>query len=241
MLSEQPNRGSTVKPRAFLPQRKRSLSNNLRRKDRRARRSLFVESLEGRQLLAVTTLLNIPGYQPTTAETTLGLAPPDPVGDVGPNHYIQMTNTAGGSQFTVYDKSNGSVLLGPVTTSTLAQGGFCRTGLGDPIVQYDRFADRWMISEFADDGVTDFGLCVYVSQTSDPTDNLWYSYGFKTQLFPDYPKYSVTPDAYFVTTNEQGTVQRPSVYALDRAEHATGLACSATATIYGSPAARFRV
>jgi hypothetical protein len=58
--------------------------------------------------------------------------PPDPVGDVGPNHYVEMVNLA----FAVYDKT-GNLLLGPVDTGTL-WAGFpiedCTDPSGDPIV-----------------------------------------------------------------------------------------------------------
>ena len=40
--------------------------------------------------------------------------PPDPVGDIGPNNYVEMTNLT----FAVYDKA-GNRLLGPVDTGTL--------------------------------------------------------------------------------------------------------------------------
>ncbi len=43
--------------------------------------------------------------------------PPDPVGDVGPNHYVEMVNLA----YAVYDKQ-GNLLLGPVDTGTLWAG-----------------------------------------------------------------------------------------------------------------------
>ena len=43
--------------------------------------------------------------------------PPDPVGDVGPNHYVEMINLV----FAVYSKS-GTLLLGPVDTGTLWAG-----------------------------------------------------------------------------------------------------------------------
>jgi len=36
-----------------------------------------------------------------------GVVPPDTVGDVGAQHYIQMVNTAGGSAFAVYRESDG--------------------------------------------------------------------------------------------------------------------------------------
>src|SRR5207253_1794858 len=56
-------------------------------------------------------------------------------------------------------------------------------------------------------------LCVYVSRTSDPLAGGWVSYDFPTPAFPDYPKYAVWPDGYYVTTNESA----PAIYALDRA------------------------
>src|SRR3990172_5175386 len=43
--------------------------------------------------------------------------PPDPVGDVGPNHYVEMINLV----FAVYAK-NGTLLMGPVDTGTLWAG-----------------------------------------------------------------------------------------------------------------------
>ena len=43
-----------------------------------------------------------------------GYAPPDPSGDVGPNHYVQMVNV----RYQVWNKSGGS-LLGPLNISTI--------------------------------------------------------------------------------------------------------------------------
>jgi hypothetical protein len=43
--------------------------------------------------------------------------PPDPVGDVGPNHYVEMINLV----FGVYSKT-GTLMLGPVDTGTLWAG-----------------------------------------------------------------------------------------------------------------------
>ncbi len=52
------------------------------------------------------------------------------------------------------------------------------------VLLYDQLADRWLLSEFS--GTVNL-LCVYISQTNDPTDNLWYEYSFATPNFPDYP------------------------------------------------------
>src|SRR5215208_5659570 len=108
--------------------------------------------------------------------------PPDPNGDVGPNHYVEMINLT----FAVYDKS-GSRLLGPVDTGTLWDGFVipdCTDPSGDPIVLYDQFSDRWLLSQFTTRGLDDPSLpfynCVAISATSDPT-GAYYRYAFKTQ------------------------------------------------------------
>jgi hypothetical protein len=145
-----------------------------------------------------------------------GVAPPDPVGDVGPTHYIQMINDNSGGVFEVFEKSTGGVVAGPSALSSLwTGGGPCASGYGDGIVLFDPLASRWLMSEFAASGSH---LCVYISQTSDPLGG-WFTYDFATPQFPDYPKYAVWPDAYYVTTNESA----PAVYALDRAKMLAGL------------------
>jgi hypothetical protein len=146
--------------------------------------------------------------------------PPDPVGDVGPNHYVEMINLV----FAVYSKT-GSLLLGPVDTGTLWAGFAvedCTDPSGDPIVLYDQFADRWILSQFTTRGLDDptlpFYNCVAISQTGDPT-GAYYRYAFTTGFnFPDYPKYGVWRDSYVITTREFGpTVEYGiGVYAIDR-------------------------
>lgn len=151
-----------------------------------------------------------------------GAFPPDTVGDVGPNHYIQMVNdgVGGGSRFAIYNKS-GTLLAGPTSLQTLwTAGGACAIGAGDPIVLYDRLADRWLMSEFASTGNH---LCVYISRTADPVTGGWFLYDFTTPNFPDYPKYAVWPDAYYVSTNE---ATGPAVYALDRSRMLQGLSAT---------------
>jgi hypothetical protein len=137
-----------------------------------------------------------------------GVNPPDTSGDVGLNYYIQSINGNSGSIFTVYDKNTGSLVSGPTSMESLGSGN-CSTGAGDPIVLFDEMADRWLLSEFSSRGNN---LCVYISQTSDPLAGGWFAYAFAAPSFPDYPKYGVGSDAYYVGTNEHD----PAVYALDR-------------------------
>jgi len=154
--------------------------------------------------------------------------PPDPVGDVGPNHYDEMVNLV----FAVYNKA-GALLLGPVDTGTLWADfavPYCTDPSGDPIVLYDQFTDRWLLSQFTTTGLDDpsrpFWNCVAISTTGDPTGS-YYRYAFETenfQFFPDYPKYGVWTDSYVITTREFGptTEYGIGVYALEKNKMVNG-------------------
>ncbi len=141
--------------------------------------------------------------------------PPDPNGDVGPNHYVEMINLV----FGVYSKT-GTLLLGPVDTGTLWSGFAvpdCTDPSGDPVVLYDQLEDRWILTQFTTAGPEYFN-CVAVSQTGDPT-GAYYRYAFSTGLnFPDYPKYSVWTDSYVITTREFGPTAEYGigVYGLEK-------------------------
>jgi hypothetical protein len=141
-----------------------------------------------------------------------GVTPPDPVGDVGLNHYVQMVNSSNGAWFQVWNKQGQSV-YGPALTSTIwsqVQSG----SIGDPIIQYDHDAQRWLMMEMQ--GFSDNQLLIAVSDDSDPTGS-WKAYRVQCQGFPDYPKLYVWPNAYFVTINEIVETNKCSGYALDRA------------------------
>jgi hypothetical protein len=141
--------------------------------------------------------------------------PPDTVGDVGPNHYVEMINLVYG----IYSKT-GTLLLGPVDTGTLWAGFAvpdCTDPSGDPVVVYDQVADRWLLSQFTTAGPT-YYECIAISQTGDPT-GAYYRYAFSTGLnFPDYPKLGVWKDSYILTTREFGPVDEYGigVYGLER-------------------------
>ena len=143
-----------------------------------------------------------------------GATPPDTVGDVGPNHYIQSVNGSSGGVFKVYDKA-GAALTGSIAMESLGTGS-CTSGLGDPIVLYDRLADRWFLQEFSSSGNY---LCFYISQGPNPVTDGWYHYQFSTPSFPDYPHFGIWPDAYYGTANESS----PSVFAIDRERMIAGL------------------
>jgi uncharacterized repeat protein (TIGR01451 family) len=136
-------------------------------------------------------------------------APPDTNGDVGPNHYVQTVNTA----FAVYSKT-GERLAGPFPLNSLwksapnaAQFNCTANSRGDPIVQYDPLADRWLISQFNFPGVVTiappFDQCIAISQTPDPTGAYFlYDFHYSNTLFNDYPHFGVWPDAYYMSVNQ---------------------------------------
>jgi len=148
--------------------------------------------------------------------------PPDPMGDVGPNNYVELINLVLG----VYDKQ-GNLLVGPVAIGDI-WADFpvtdCTDPSGDPVVLYDQFTDRWLLSQFTTSGLDDptkpFWNCVAISTSPDPT-GAYYRYAFETanfQYFPDYPKYGNWTDSFVLTTREFGpTVEYGiGVYALEK-------------------------
>lgn len=131
-----------------------------------------------------------------------GVAPPDTQGDVGPNHYFQMVNSA----FGIWDKE-GNILYGPVDNITLwdgFDGPWSSTNDGDPVVLYDEYADRWIATQFSlpnGQYTAPFYELVAVSQTGDPLGD-WNRYAFEFDKMPDYPKFGVWTDGYYMTTHK---------------------------------------
>ncbi len=168
---------------------------------------------------------------------TVNAAPPDPNGAVGPNHYVQWVNTA----FAVFDKT-GALLYGPANGNTIWSGfaGRCAANNdGDPIVQYDKLAGRWVFMQPVYS--VPYTICLAVSTTGDPTGSYnRYEFANFGSEFPDYPKLGVWPDGYYVTYNlfNNGiTFDGPGFCAYDRARMLTGAAatvqCFAPGPQYG--------
>ncbi|MHC1774644.1 MAG: PKD domain-containing protein [Lentimicrobium sp.] len=145
--------------------------------------------------------------------------PTDPTGAVGPNHFVNSWNSA----FRIWDKS-GNPLTAAASLGTILPG-----TLGDPIVIYDRYADRFLITEFFSNGFD-----VAISQGPDPVNDGWYVYRFNTNTFPDYPKFSVWSDGYYITANKDQNSASTSqvVFALERDKMLVG---NTTAQMIGFP------
>jgi fibronectin type 3 domain-containing protein len=152
-----------------------------------------------------------PGIGFDAQGVTCGCAPPDTNMAVGPNHIVQWVNLS----WAVYDKL-GSPVQAPKAGNSFWSGfgGDCQThNNGDPIIQYDAVADRWLATQFA---ITipfgPYSQCIAVSTTNDPTGTYArYQYSFPDvpNDLNDYPKFTVWPvvfdgaprGAYFASYN----------------------------------------
>lgn len=173
--------------------------------------------------------IGLAGFVPTAV-------PPDTNMAVGPNHIVQWVNNS----LVVFDKQ-GNVLQGPILDETF-WGSYLGTcdqlgGMSDPIVKYDRAADRWIIGEVAIPIISQFVQCFAVSKTSDPiftsdanglnTSYYTWAYGFGTKV-NDYDKISVWPDGYYVNWNifdaSSGNFLYPEACAWNRTDMLAGVA-----------------
>ena len=153
-----------------------------------------------------------------------GAVPPDVNGDVGPSHYVQSTNF---SSFAVWDKQ-GRQLLAPTNMGSLYRAGDpCRElGRGDPVVQYDQFANRWLLTQFAfardsnNKRVPPFYECIAITTGADPTGRYFaYTFLIDNELFPDYPHFGVWPNGYYMSVHlfdATDRFQQMGIIAFDR-------------------------
>src|SRR3954470_2029573 len=152
-------------------------------------------------------------------------APPDTNGTVGATQYVQWVNTS----FAIFNKSTGALIAGPSAGNTLWSGfgGGCQTNNdGDPVVLYDKLAQRWVFSQFSV-STTPYLQCIAVSTTSDATGT-YNRYSFQYSNFDDYPKMGVWPDAYYETFNmfSGNTFSGSKLCAYDRSAMLTGAAAT---------------
>ncbi|MBI1837804.1 MAG: T9SS type A sorting domain-containing protein [Flavobacteriia bacterium] len=143
-----------------------------------------------------------------------GSRPLDPTGAAGTNHYVQAVNA---SPFRVYNKSTGNIML-TANIGTLWNPD--TPNEGDPIVMYDRFADRWFIAQFGSPAK----IYIAISTTNDPTGS-YYTYTFNSAQFPDYLKFSIWADGYYMTSNQGGRM-----YCFERDQMLLGNASSRAVT-----------
>jgi hypothetical protein len=156
--------------------------------------------------------------------------PPKANGDVGPTYYIQAINGSIG----IFRKTDG-VRVDTFSFNTLmSQGNFgnlCDTNnMNDPVVLYDSFEDRWIITDVAytldgsNNVINPPGSfeCMAVSRTGDPVSGGWYFYSINVAGgLGAYPKFGVWPDGLYMSVNMYShsaarTYLNPRVYAFNK-------------------------
>ena len=159
--------------------------------------------------------------------------PPDTNGDVGPQYYIQTINTSVG----IYNKSDGTRVTAFIFNTLMSQGNFgnlCDTSnFGDPVVLYDTFEDRWIITDFAfnlsgGNVVAPQFQCFAVSKSGDPVAGGWNFYSVQVNGgLGDYPKLGIWPDGLYMSANifgfgAAGPFQNVRVWAFNKAQMYAG-------------------
>lgn len=163
-----------------------------------------IDPLAERQSNAEKT--QIRGLSNSFLTSTSVATPSDPTGAVGRDYYVASWNTG----WQIFNK-DGSAIVGAPAASLATLFG---EAPGDPIVLYDSAADRYIITQFSGNPN---GFHVAVSQTNDPVNDGWHVYSstdFQTGTFPDYTKFSIWSDAYYVTANIYGGTGQ--VFAIER-------------------------
>jgi hypothetical protein len=130
-------------------------------------------------------------------------APPDTNGAVGTTQYVQWVNES----FAVFDKATGNLLEGPIAGNQLFQslGASHPCAInndGDPIAQYDKANQRWILTQFSITNGSTLGYwqCIAISKTNDATGT-YNVYAYRQPSFNDYPKFGVWNGTYYATYN----------------------------------------
>ncbi|MEO5907201.1 MAG: hypothetical protein ABIQ11_10765, partial [Saprospiraceae bacterium] len=150
--------------------------------------------------------VNFEGLNESNAFTS----PPDVNGEMGKDFYVEIVNA---SRFRIYDRT-GNPLSNPISTNAIWSQ-VAQSSSGDPILLYDQSVDRWILTEINFNN----RMLIAVSLTGDPR-GAWDAYAFQAPSLPDYPKYGIWHDAYYLTTNESG-IDYP-IYAFNRADLLAG-------------------
>ena len=121
---------------------------------------------------------------------------------LGNTQYVQMVNEG----LQVFDKLTGTSLLGPIPIRAIWFGLWRHLpdprGMGDPIVVYDRLADRWVISQFATSRqartTSKTSVSLFLRPAMLPVRGTRYDFHLSIRM-PDYPKFGVWPDGYYMS------------------------------------------
>jgi hypothetical protein len=164
---------------------------------RRFNSMLFVERLEERMVPSVTVGVSVDGMN--TSNNDCNCQPPDTIVAAGPDHVVEMVNTA----IEVFNKS-GSITSSPRSLLSFFSN-HINVNQSDPFVRYDELAGKFVA------GVLDYSsgnrgnyvdFATGVDSSSGITWTLHSPYASgEGRKFLDYPRFGYNADAYFIEGN----------------------------------------
>jgi len=194
--------------------------------------SVVPEEVNGGTGLATTLgIFNLAGvgnfFNGPNGSFTPPTTPSDATGAVGTTQYFQWVDDA----YAIFAKATGQILVGPMPGNTLWSGfgGACEADNdGQPTVNFDKLANRWVVSQYAMSNGAPYLQCVAVSATDDATGT-WNRYSFQISDF-NYgwvnrdAVLGVWPDAYYMSFDMYAgtTFEGPKFCALQRSNMIAG-------------------
>jgi hypothetical protein len=160
-------------------------------------------SVESAATLAATTLTNPVNFEGVNMATAGNWNPPDTEGAVGPNHFVEITN----SHLDVYLKAAPNTRVKSVTLASFF--GYVSRSLFDPRVVYDSGSQRWIMTAdaFAESAAVQY-FFIAVSQTADPLGafyiyrvNVSNGFGTVNGVQWDFPQVGFDQNAVIFTAN----------------------------------------
>jgi len=156
-----------------------------------------VERLEDRLAPSVTLGVSVDGMN--TTNNSCNCQPPDTIVAAGPDHLVEMVNTA----IEIFNK-DGSVASAPQSLLTFFSN-HIHANQSDPFVTYDELAGKFVV------GVLDYSSgnransVDFATGVDSPSGVTWtlhspYASG-EGRKFLDYPRFGYNADAYFIEGN----------------------------------------
>jgi len=163
--------------------------------------------------------------------TSSGFIPPDTMGAVGPNEFVELLN----GQYSVYRKSDGVRLQTNTLNGFWQNAGVVPAGsfAFDPRAVYDPSTQRWFAAS-VDNSFAPNNILIAVSKSANPTDG-WTGFAIPSDSdkshWADFPTLGVNSKGVFVAANMfplTGGGQNTSVLVVPKADLLAGTVANRT-------------
>ena len=129
-----------------------------------------------------------------------GFIPPDTMGAIGPNHFVELIN----GRYAAFDRTNGLEVQGTSLEQFWVNAGANPNFAFDPRVLYDAPSGRWFACSGNDPGGATSSILVAVSNSSDPTLG-WTGFNVDADTdnaqWADFPTMGIDADGLYISAN----------------------------------------